>query len=364
MNTFSSLLISSIFLVPAFGKVKLLLSQSAAGHPSHYPTRRLRIEAYIAETAKAAFYFLFAAVFGWHLLPLSESIRESPFSDLLVPVAALSGVLGAILSYRIQPRAPHQPARTPSKWIEYTESTDDPEALAETLGLNGIRAELVALGFLPAHLLTAQTTMLRKAISVSGEVFSCRTAFATPGVFKGCHTLSFRTRLDNGVIVETTLLQPIKKANRLLDAVRERWTRQRWPRRLRSRAGYWIELLGSSPSIAWKRHCDRVEQLARKYGSTIPSHTDTSFYIAIASDSFGIAALGTLADLMALIIPLPTLVLLVQFAAGKIDFGRVQWAVIGLTLLLAEVVALRLSRRLSRSQLHRIGRLFGYAANP
>jgi hypothetical protein len=359
-----SLLITLLFLVPACNKLRLLLSPAVNAHPSHYPTRALQIQAYTAETAKTAFYCAFAVVFAWPIMPIPVAIQQSSFSDLLVPFAALSGAIGALLSYRIQPHAPNQTARTPREWIEYSESKDDPETLADRRGLTGMRTELLALGFVPTDLLTARTKMLRKAVTESVEVFAERTAFAAPGLFDRYHTLSFRTRLEDGTIVETTLLVPAKKVNWLLDAVRRTWIRVRWARRLRPRAGYWVQIVHSSPASAWQRHRHRVGQLARMNLTAVPAHSQSSFYTGIARDSFEIAALGTLADILALILPLPTIgvsaMLLIRVWIGHSELSSWQWIILGLILLLAEVVALWLSRRLSRSQLRELGRLFGY----
>jgi hypothetical protein len=366
MDDLFSLAIVLLFLGGAWNKLKLLLSRTASAHPGRYATHALRLQAYAAESAKAAFHCMFAAVFAAPILPVDAAIRLSSFSGELIFLGALTGAAGLLLSYRIQPHAPNQAAMTPRDWVEYFRAGEDPQALAEKAGLTEMRGKLEALGFVAMDLLTARTTILRNPIMAPVEIFAQPDAFATPEIFKGWRLLAFRTRLQDASIVETALLQPAKSASRLVEAIRRAWMRLLWHRRHRPRAGYWSEIVHSSAIDAWERHRRRVEDLSRTRRSEVASHDRSSSYVEMAGASLEISALGRLADLVALIVPLPTLgamtLLLVQLWIGRSGLSLPHWMLVAMMLILAEWAALWLSRRLSRRQLIKLGRMFGYSA--
>lgn len=223
--------------------------------------------------------------------------------------------------------------------IHFKDVTRDPTAL-ERIGANqDLRDELLASGFAPVGLLEVaaagdlagpqldnmvagpDSELLRQATK-QGEIDEVlrspdRKSFVLIDKYFDGPLLVFRTVLENGLVVETTMqprrapqieFLPLGTAgggllgnlmNKLMNLALPKpplWVRENWPS-----AGYFLELVAERRVRAlWKRHGERVSQIQQQHNASIPPHDNLDLQVSINRRAYHIveykARLGQVLD--------------------------------------------------------------------
>ncbi len=211
--------------------------------------------------------------------------------------------------------------------IGFRDVTRDLDAKSETSELE-MRKELAACGFRQVGLLKVTTEkkpspqalkamgtgadadLLRRAVE-QGEIDEILTdpgqkMFAVVENNFGGPLVCFRTLFENGMVVETTkkparapevslfpdapflqgdfIFSFIMRMMKLAIGKPALWVRENWPQ-----AGYYLELVDTQDALSiWRRHQERVNQLAQSSDVAVMPHDSLDLYVGICRRTYQI----------------------------------------------------------------------------